>query len=889
MAQSVLPHEITELIQRALYECDKNHQVHIRRTSLGWLHLSVVTSIFKNQSPPERENQIDEILARANLSLAGFPFIDYILLTPEESESIDKEDAHMEQLPLPLWSEILMAPEVDHPVSIEDETGKRPLITTFYSFKGGVGRTTALAFVASMLARQGYRVVLIDFDLEAPGLSLVLSSGAKSRYGVLDYIHQRFLTPDENLPNIVDCFYPIDLAVRGELYLVPAGEYDEGYIHRLADLDMRLLYQRVTNPFHQLLDDIIEELDPDIILIDARTGFTEMGAVALFDRADLGVICFSPTEQSYAGLQWVVRAASKQREYRGIPDLRFLLTPVPSVNSSQKQIWLGRTEEWITDHWEIPSTLTVKDIYAEVPYNPEITTLENLIRDASQVVLSPYRPIADAITASLPDKPQNNPTISDETRSNILQQLNFQAATAQEIDLDHISGVFQKTGDFPKFLEDRIWLVRGAKGTGKSLLFRLFVERRNAAIDIARPNVNLDQVVFVAGHGNEKLSPTLLNSGDLGSYENRVGEGYWTSFWRNYALIQLIRSLTDLQALSSIAPKLRSISSREEILHRDIVNWLVERAEMPDGATISGDELRIIDRWCQDNNQSVWLLYDELDAGFGPDYERRRRSLEALFGWWAEIGANLSFIHPKLLLREDIWTDLNFNNKAHFGNRSILLRWEEDDLWRLVLRQALRSSDLLKDLVRNKTGVQLDWLDSVEIDQLRRSLYPLWGERMGRGNKSYTHNWVRNRITDSRKNRFPRSLIAMLREAIQKERIFPDRHTYNSVLRPRSLMDAMPVVSRERVDEVRNEYPEFENRLDKLNGERLPIPKNRLGEIWHGEIWHLEETKLVQTINDMIEAGILEEYQRGKPTDIPRYSVAELYLSGLGMTRKGQR
>src|SRR5882724_3937262 len=43
-------------------------------------------------------------------------------------------------------------------------------IITFYSYKGGVGRTFALANIAVLLARRGKRVLLMDWDLEAPGL-----------------------------------------------------------------------------------------------------------------------------------------------------------------------------------------------------------------------------------------------------------------------------------------------------------------------------------------------------------------------------------------------------------------------------------------------------------------------------------------------------------------------------------------------------------------------------------------------------------------------------------------------------------------------------------------------------------------------------------------------
>jgi MinD-like ATPase involved in chromosome partitioning or flagellar assembly len=44
------------------------------------------------------------------------------------------------------------------------------MITTFYSYKGGVGRTMALANIAVLLARRGLRVLAVDWDLEAPGL-----------------------------------------------------------------------------------------------------------------------------------------------------------------------------------------------------------------------------------------------------------------------------------------------------------------------------------------------------------------------------------------------------------------------------------------------------------------------------------------------------------------------------------------------------------------------------------------------------------------------------------------------------------------------------------------------------------------------------------------------
>jgi MinD-like ATPase involved in chromosome partitioning or flagellar assembly len=50
------------------------------------------------------------------------------------------------------------------------EASKGGRIITFYSYKGGTGRTMALANAAWVLASNGKRVLMIDWDLEAPGL-----------------------------------------------------------------------------------------------------------------------------------------------------------------------------------------------------------------------------------------------------------------------------------------------------------------------------------------------------------------------------------------------------------------------------------------------------------------------------------------------------------------------------------------------------------------------------------------------------------------------------------------------------------------------------------------------------------------------------------------------
>jgi MinD-like ATPase involved in chromosome partitioning or flagellar assembly/stress-induced morphogen len=885
--QQSLPQQIEDILEQGLKTTDPDARILVKRTSLGWVHLHIVSTMFQGKSETEREQAINALLTDIPTRLTNYPFANYDLVTPEEAKET-KFSFATESVQLPLWSELLMAPEPDQRASLdaEKDTEKRPFVVTFYSFKGGVGRTTALGLIARMLATDSYRVVMIDFDLEAPGLSFLFPSAISTNqtaYGVLDYLHQRYLTPDQDIPPISECIQQIELPSRGELYLIPSGEYEEGYVHRLADLDVRLFYSRENNPIDQMIKDITTHLHPDIILIDARTGFTAIGAVALLDLADLGVICFSPTEQSFAGLRWVIQAAQKQNFYRGTPDLRFLLSPIPQVDAIHKQEWVVKAEEWISNVWEIPPDLSVAELHTDIPYNTAITTLGNLLEEPPAGIQDAYLPMAETISSVLPPAIAANTTsrITDEFRKKVLQELIFRSATAQEMDADKIPKIFQKTGDFPKVLQDNTWLVRGAKGTGKSLLFRLFVERPEDAIRMAKSETNLQNVQFIPGHGRTAVRPTLLDSNDMESYQKQVDADRWSLFWRFYALLQICAAEPELRQLQK-DQELVALSEATTPAHTDIVTWMIKQSEQPLAASHIGDALRQADQLLTRQEKKVWLIYDELDTGFRSE-DVRHHALEALFAWWIESAPSFKHIVPKILLREDLWQNLNFTNKGHFTGRAVLLRWDEPDLWRLVLRQALQSPTLA-DLVKRQYIVTPDSLDKIELERLRESLFPLWGERMGRGKKAYTYNWIRNRITDGNNSRFPRSMIVLLQKAVAFEKEHQQRNPYDSILRPQALIASLSAASEQRVAEVRNEYPELTLHLDKLSGERSPIEESRLEEIWKKQ-----GPELKNLIERMKQAGILQDYLRGSPTDISRYGVAELYLNGLSMIRKGQQ
>jgi MinD-like ATPase involved in chromosome partitioning or flagellar assembly len=116
-------------------------------------------------------------------------------------------------------------------------------VTTFYSFKGGVGRTMGLVNVAVELAQMGRRVLIVDFDLEAPGLdTLDLPKPPGDHAGLVDYVID-YLAMNES-PDVSKYVYEAHGVGKkdGRLYVMPAGRREKGYAQRFNQIDWAELY-----------------------------------------------------------------------------------------------------------------------------------------------------------------------------------------------------------------------------------------------------------------------------------------------------------------------------------------------------------------------------------------------------------------------------------------------------------------------------------------------------------------------------------------------------------------------------------------------------------------------------------------------------------------------
>lgn len=218
-------------------------------------------------------------------------------------------------------------------------------VTTFYSYKGGVGRTLACANFGLFLAKTGRKVVLADMDFEAPGLDSKFAdvSVSEVKGGLID----QFLAfqRQERIPEIQALNVPLPkdvLEAGGSLRLIPAGDYTAAdYYKKLSAMNWDLLLREEAGLAFcmSLVARIEQELKADVLVIDARTGLSEVGGLCTQILPDTVVLLTSTNKESLEGTKRIYshirnsRVVKKRTLHNSKIDLRIVVTRIPRPES----------------------------------------------------------------------------------------------------------------------------------------------------------------------------------------------------------------------------------------------------------------------------------------------------------------------------------------------------------------------------------------------------------------------------------------------------------------------------------------------------------------------------------------------------------------------------
>lgn len=176
---------------------------------------------------------------------------------------------------------------------------------TFFSYKGGVGRTLAAVNFAVYASRQGQTTAILDFDLEAPGVSAKfaeLQSQDDTEPGLLDYILE-YQEHGRIWPSIKPLAREVSVAEgSAPLWVIPAGRsFHIDYYERLRELAWAKLFSAERDGvafFQGMLDALATELKLDLLVVDSRTGITDISGLCTQQLADEVVLLSSLAAES---------------------------------------------------------------------------------------------------------------------------------------------------------------------------------------------------------------------------------------------------------------------------------------------------------------------------------------------------------------------------------------------------------------------------------------------------------------------------------------------------------------------------------------------------------------------------------------------------------------
>jgi hypothetical protein len=374
----------------------------------------------------------------------------------------------------------------------------------------------------------------------------------------------------------------------------------------------------------------------------------------------------------------------------------------------------------------------------------------------------------------------------------VLQALRIGSSVAEHDEA--LARYFVETETFRRMIRDEGDVVAGDKGTGKTALFRILLERYRGIPELG----DVEIVPAFNPQGTPIFQRILETDGLTELHYLGVWKAYFFSLVGNWILsvydepdwsdrmrrLDRLLVATELRSsddsASTIFSKLANLIKR--LLRPKTVETGVGFSEvgMPmftaklelgdegtasDGILRHDDALQLVDSALGDLGFKVWLILDRLDEAFQSRPNHETPALRALLRAYLDI-QNLSSLRCKIFVRKDLFrriTRSGFVNLTHVNARKIEIVWDTDDLYDLLSRRVKESTEF----------IALTDLRNADADEVFTTLFPNQVDQGER--KPVTWSWIMQRIRDGNGVRPPRNLIDLVLRAQESQLRQEDR------------------------------------------------------------------------------------------------------------------
>ncbi|MBF0215075.1 MAG: hypothetical protein HQM00_16200 [Magnetococcales bacterium] len=712
----------------------------------------------------------------------------------------------------------------------------QPPILAFHSFKGGVGRT--LCALAATLAYTAHdkKVLLVDADFEAPGISLLFEARRPDPdFAMADLLTMLHADPDPQGDNaLASAKKGVSSQRLGDVYVLPCFRY----LQDSVSLEIRpehLVSSTAHPPF--FLSDILsrlgKELGVDLVIVDLRAGLSELSAPLVLDPRVKRILVANASGQSIRGTRFLLQEIGQALRINGWPlgnlpalilnQLPAAMMPrkgeaggnesfnaiLESINETLEEAF-PQQSEWATDEGastiiqaEQPLTLTSSEegiSKAFLSYNEPLASLSDEWESAMETIRDSLIPekLWESLQLWLPatSNPENNQptpaTTSDRERLDerraILRDFADKLVTAEGTSEGDIKNVdFLPILPLTNLANDHtaklpLVVSIGAKGAGKTYSYLNIARSGRWNAFVARTSKSRCSV-------SASILPVLWSKNADAREMLRIQEQA-----RQHVGFQKGTPLELSRELSGFAGD--DVYEWRDFWANAIARSLLDR----EGSTQPHETL--MERLRGSNRQIIAIIdgLEEVFPQFAKDSRQQtalRALLQELPNWLRTLpGTPLGLI---VFVRQDMVLHAIPQNRTQFTDRfkSYALRWT----WQEALELAAWVSD--------KSGAteglwNQEFAKLSEADRSTR-LKPLWGYKLGKdeSNEAVSNNWVLSILSDLRGRIQARDVVRFLslaaRGSVNNVKS-PDR-----ILAPVAMKGAIQECSKKKVDELGEE------------------------------------------------------------------------------------
>ena len=497
----------------------------------------------------------------------------------------------------------------------------------------------------------------------------------------------------------------------------------------------------------------------------------------------------------------------------------------------------------------------------------------------------------------------------------ILQGLNIGSSVAESDTLLETARV--ETSAFHDLLNDRVDLIPGTKGSGKSALFRIFVH--------FLPDKLLDSNKVVVAHGVQSPGDPVFHA--FKEEFSKLDEEQFVSFWCIYLVSlaneQFIKGDLYKQHLNDASKEIEAFQRACVKAHipeikaqrslRDILQWtlgILSRwspkiiYKIPDGGgelelNLFGEPVKDTSPKKQDadavlpkyineireslenilkrSQLSLWLVIDRLDEIFPRRSELERIALRGLLRTLRIFSSES--IRVKIFLRDDMLEEVissgeGFPALTHITARQAdTLRWTEEQILSIVIKRICADNTIaiFFDIDNSRLDASAEYREE--------SFYKLFPPTIHKGTKqSTTLRWIYTRCADGNGVVTPRDVIDLLSRAKQKqldEMLANSAGTSEWLIGPLAIQYGLQELSnRKKLTYLEAEFPHLWKHIMKFIGGKTEYSEKVLKKVL-GDDWN-------SIADDLVSIGLLAKTIRG---DSPVYSIPFLYRHGLNLTQ----